>query len=99
VPSIWDNNGFKPIHYRVLWWMIDMGAIQGALMRGWMNVCASDLKIHRITLNRVVRRLVESGFVRGGKRGTFALVESAFYSDADISRVHVLAEVENASKK
>ena len=92
MPTIWADFRFRPIHYRVLWWMIDMGAMRGALQRGWMNLCAADLSIHRITLNRVVKKLVAEGFVRELRKGTFGLVEQAFESDADVSRVKVLAE-------
>ena len=92
--SIWNDYGFRPIHYRVLWWMIDMGAMRGPLARGWMNVCSADLDVHRITLNRVVHLLVAKGFLRALKKGSFGLVPGAFESDADVSRVKVLAESE-----
>ena len=94
--SIWNDYGFKPIHYRVLWWMIDMGAMRGPLVRGWMGVCAGDLGVHRITLNRVIKRLVAKGFLAQGKKGTFGLVAESFESDADVSRVKVLAEKSDA---
>jgi hypothetical protein len=87
---LWGNMGLKVIHYRTLWWMIDMGAMRGALMRGWMNVCAGDLEVHRITLNRVVKRLVVCGFVRQLKKGTYELVETAFESEADAGRVRIV---------
>jgi len=86
---IWRNHLFKPIHYRVLWWMIAMGAGEGALMRGWMNECSDELGVHRITLNRVVRRLIERGFVRALKKGSHALVDEAFAFE-DNPRVRVL---------
>lgn len=87
---IWGNHQFKPLHYRVLWWMIDMGAMRGLLQRGWMQIASADLHVHRISLNRAVKRLMEKGFVIAGKKGSFGLVPSAFDSDADTARVTVL---------
>lgn len=67
-----------------------MGALRGCLKRGWMQIASADLHIHRISLNRAVKRLMERGFVVGGKKGSFGLVPAAFDSDADTARVTVL---------
>lgn len=68
-----------------------MGAMRGPLVRGWMGLCAVDLSIHRITLNRAIRKLTSEGFLYEVRKGTVGLVPTAFESDADVSRVKVLA--------
>jgi len=66
-----------------------MGAMRGALMRGWMGIAADDLGVHRISLNRAMKLLEAQGFVRQLKKGTHLLLTEAFDSEADPSRVKV----------
>jgi hypothetical protein len=89
---IWADLGLRPLHYRVLWWMVDMGAMQGAFLRGWQQICAEDLGIHRITLRRATKVLVEKGVLQEFRRGTIGLVPKAFESEADTGRVTIIKE-------
>jgi hypothetical protein len=89
---IWDNLGLRPLHYRVLWWMVDMGAMQGAFLRGWQQICAEDLGIHRITLRRATKVLISKGVLQEYRRGTVGFVADAFESEADPERVKIVKE-------
>jgi hypothetical protein len=88
--EIWRQHGFKPLHYRLLWWLIDMGAAQGLLGRGWMQIASEDLGVHRITLNRALKKLHEKRMVVAGKKGSWGILPQAFDSEVDESRVKVL---------
>ena len=89
---IWADLGLRPLHYRVLWWLIDMGAMQGAFLRGWQQICATDLGIHRITLRRATKVLVEKGLLQEYRRGSVGIVPEAFESEADPERVKIIRE-------
>lgn len=90
---IWSDAGLTPLHYRLLWWLVDMGAIAGTVQRGWQKVCASDLGVHRVTLRRATLVLISKKFLRQGeKRGTVAFEAGAFESFVDQSRVKVVRE-------
>jgi hypothetical protein len=87
---IWSDLKLKGLHYRVLWWLIDMGIMAGALCRGWQGICAADLGVHRITLRRATLGLISKGVLVEPARGTIQIVPKAFDSTADPSRVKVL---------
>jgi DNA-binding MarR family transcriptional regulator len=69
----------RPIHYRVLWWMIENGGLSGPLTRGWGKAASAQLGVHRITLNRSLKRLAAVGLVRNtSAKGAFELVRENF---------------------
>lgn len=74
-----------------------MGAMRGALLRGWQQIACEDLGVHRITLNRVLKNLESKGFVRQVRRGTFSLVQETFISHSDQSRVKIIKETDDAN--
>jgi hypothetical protein len=87
---IWQDRRLKPLHYRLLWWLLDMGAAGGLLGRGWMLVASMDLGVHRITLNRALKRLVSEGIVVAGRKGSFGVRVESLESDADQTRVYLV---------
>jgi DNA-binding transcriptional regulator YhcF (GntR family) len=72
--------------------MIDMGAMQGAFLRGWQQVCAEDLGIHRITLRRATKVLIAKGILQEFRRGTAGFIPEAFESEADPGRIKIIRE-------
>jgi len=83
MPALHDIKGLRPIHYRVVWWMLAKGGAGGALVRGWMGMCAGELGVHRITINRAMRVLRKKGLARELARGTFELALEHFTVDED----------------
>ena len=84
---IWSRRDLIPLDFRILFWMIDAGMMEGALARGWMQICAIDLRVHRITLNRRLKKLTASGVLILEGKGFYSFNAEAFESAVDEERV------------
>ena len=67
---VWKNTRLGAAHHRMIWWMIDAGAMKGVLGRGWITECSRQMGIgNQSVLNRI-KLLVEVGCLKkvgGGK--------------------------------
>ena len=82
--AIWQLKTMKAVQHRLIWWLIDVGAVGKAARHGWQRSAAAQLGIHRITINRQVQLLVELGVLREGKKkGEVSVNPSCFVKTAD----------------
>lgn len=58
----------RPIHHRVIWWIVDAGAVGKVMERGWRNQCADDLGVHRRTVYAAIRKLNGWGIMKNGSK-------------------------------
>lgn len=75
---MWDDLGLRPVHYRVLWWLIGTGGLVEA-KRGWIEACAGELKVHRVSVWRAMHKLEKIGLLREVKKGLWELREDFFF--------------------
>ena len=76
--------------YKLIFWLIDCGAVDKVLVYGWQKQAARQLNVHRITLNRNVEILVEHGvLIQGKKRGEVGLNSAIFEHAVDTSEIEV----------
>lgn len=88
--AIWKIRELRQTHHRIIWWMVDAGAIGKALKRGWQKECSKDLDMHRLTLHAAIRKMTAWGVVsEGEKRGDVILNVSLFERKVDRTRVQV----------
>jgi DNA-binding IclR family transcriptional regulator len=80
----------KTLQHRIIWWMVDIGAVGNILLHGWQVEAARQLAIHRITLYRQLELLVEKGIViEGEKKGEVTLNPEIFKSVANARRIRM----------
>lgn len=77
--ALWQIPELEKAQHRIIWWMVDAGAVGRLLAFGWQKQCASDLGIHRITINRNEEVLYRLGVLyRGKKKGEVGLRPGVF---------------------
>lgn len=88
MPAIWQLRELRPIHFRVIFWMLDAGAIGVTPARGWRDHCAEDLGVCRQTVYAAVKKMIAWGLMSGGKnRGEAVLNPVLFECHVDRTRV------------
>lgn len=88
VTSLWQIKELEKAQHRIIWWMIDAGAVGRLLAFGWQKKCAEDLGIHRITINRNEEVLYRLGVLyRGKAKGQAGLRASVFDGAVDKSKL------------
>jgi len=86
-PCIW-NIPLKPVMSRLLWYLIDAGAVGNFLCHGWQRVASAQLGIHRITINRTVKRMVVMGILSDGDgKGEITVRPEVFKKAADQTKL------------
>jgi hypothetical protein len=96
---LWKRTDVSSNEYRLLWFLIDVGGMGHVVSSGWVGKCAVEMGLHRVTIYRIVKRLVKKGLLRhvGGKGGVeFNL--SGFDSTLpdDFVKLKIQKESENA---
>lgn len=87
---IWNIKGMKTLQHRIIWWMVDVGAVGKVLQHGWQAEAARQLGIHRITLWRQCELLIEKGMMReGDKKGEVILNPEIFKSVANPRKIRM----------
>lgn len=82
---IWAIDGLSARDYKVIWWMLDAGGAGNILCFGWMDLCSRDLGFHRITLNRILRKLEAKDIVdKLPKKGEYTLIQAAFDAHVEV---------------
>ena len=82
--AIWQIKTMKPLQHRIVWWLLDAGAVGKKLRHGWQKQCARQLSVHRITINRNVELMVEYGVLfQGEKKGEVGLKPEIFNREVD----------------
>ena len=84
---LWSRKDLIPLDFRILFWMIDAGMMGGSLARGWMQICAIDLRVHRITLNRRLKKLTDKGVLVLEGKGFYVFNAEAFEGAVDETKV------------
>ena len=88
VKSLWQIPELEKTQHRIIWWMVDAGAVGRLLEFGWQKRCADDLGIHRITINRNEGVLYNLGVLyRGKRKGQAGLRASVFDGAVDKSKL------------
>jgi len=78
---IWKRDDISKIEFRLLWFLIDVGGMGHTIGRGWQKKCAECLGRNRITINRIVKRLVAKGLlVHSAKKGEVEFNPAGFES-------------------
>ena len=78
---IWKRDDISKIEHRLMWFLIDVGGMGHTIGYGWQKKCAACLGRNRVTVNRIVRRLVAKGLlVHSGKKGEIEFNPSGFES-------------------
>lgn len=86
--AIWQIKTMRPLQYRLIWWLLDAGAVGKRLRHGWQKQASRQLSVHRITINRNVELLVELGVLfQGQKKGEVGLKADVFNSAVDRSEL------------
>lgn len=67
-------------HHRLIWWMIDAGAMQGKLPRGWVGECGAQMGCTGKTMNGRLKRLVEVGCLERRGQGDYRIRAEFFAS-------------------
>ncbi len=83
--TVWQVKGLHDTHYKLIWWLVDAGAVGRVLARGWQERAAGNLGIHRITLWRAMDVLIEHKIAQKGYlKGDITLNIEAFAKSVDI---------------
>lgn len=88
MPAIWQLKELRPIHYRVIMWMVDAGAIGKTPARGWRDKCAADLGVHRQTVYKAVTKMIAWGVMSAGKARGEAILNRVIF-DRKVNRNEV----------
>ena len=87
---LWRRDDLKAVHYRLLWWIIDVGAMKKTLLFGWQTEAARQMNIHRLTVKAAVDTMVVAGVLTNvGKKGEVRLNPAAFASGASADQVRM----------
>jgi len=85
--AIWARRDMYARDHRVLWWMIDAGAFKIPLGRGWINLCAVDLKMSRATVDRALRKMEKMKILHKEGVGFYVIKPEALASYVDPEKV------------
>jgi hypothetical protein len=68
---LWKRTDVTANEYRLMWFLIDVGGMGRVVSSGWISKASGEMKLHRSTIYRLVKRLVKKGLLRhvGGKGG------------------------------
>lgn len=77
---IWKRTDVGVTEHRLIWFLIDVGCMGHTAQRGWVNKCAEQMGVHRITVNRTVKRLVEKGLLIRPRKGNIEINVAGFAS-------------------
>jgi hypothetical protein len=87
---VWQIRTLRPIHHRIIWWVVDAGAVGKTMGRGWQKECAANLGIHRLTLSANIKQMVKLGVLqKGERRGEFVLPASLIKRTVDRAKVTI----------
>ena len=88
--AIWQQKTMKAVQHRLIWFLVDLGAVGKVAHHGWQRAAAAQLGIHRITINRQVELLVELGVLsEGKKKGEVSVNPSCFVKAADRTGIRI----------
>jgi hypothetical protein len=77
---IWQRKDIAVNEYRLLWWIIDVGGIGQVLKYGWVGKAANSLGLHRISVNRIVGRMIDKGLLIRPSKGNVMMNPEGFVS-------------------
>lgn len=78
---IWKRTDISKTEYRLIWFLVDVGGMGNVVAHGWMTRCSQAMGLHRITINRAVKRLVKKGLLRNVSKGQVEFNMHGFESD------------------
>lgn len=90
---IWKNTKLLEQHHRMLWWMIDAGAMRGMLERGWQVVCMKQMGCTQATVGNRIKLLVAAGALTKTKQGGYVFNPEFFASQVPEGSVKVVSTV------
>jgi hypothetical protein len=77
---IWKRTDIGVTEYRLLWFLIDVGCMGHVAKHGWVNKCAEQMGLNRITITRTVGKLVSKGLLIRRKKGNVEFNMDGFVS-------------------
>jgi len=77
--------------------LVDVGGMGNVVGYGWMCKCSEATGLHRITINRAVKRLVRKGLLRTVGKGSVEFNMRGFESDLPDGYVPLKAIYEKIS--
>lgn len=86
---IWKRTDIGVTEYRLIWFLIDVGCMGRVAGRGWVNKCAEQMGMHRVTINRAASRLVAKGFLIRPCKGNIEFNVDGFASTLPENFIHL----------
>jgi hypothetical protein len=77
---IWQRTDISSNEYRLLWWIIDVDGIGHVLSRGWVNKAANTMGLHRVTITRIVNRMIKNDLLIRPAKGSLQINPEGFSS-------------------
>lgn len=78
---IWKRNDISKTENRLIWFLIDVGGMGNVVAYGWQIRCSEAMGLHRITINRTVKKLVKKGLLRNVSKGQIEFNMHGFESN------------------
>ena len=95
---IWKRTDIGVNEYRLLWWIIDVGGIGHVLGYGWVSKAADSMGLHRITVNRIVHRMIAKGLLIRPSKGNVQMNPDGFVTTLPEHFVRLKGVVEHESQ-
>lgn len=89
----------KPTMSRLLWFLVDSGAVGKVLCNGWQRIASEQLGIHRITINRNVHKMVAMGILSAGDLKGEIFVHPGILRPSEMRKKIRTRKIEQVGKK
>lgn len=89
---IWKNTKLLEQHHRMIWWMIDAGAMRGVLDRGWQRACMEQMGCTQATVGNRIKFLVGTGALKQLGQGQYVFNPEFFASAVPEGSVRVASK-------
>ena len=91
VKCLWIDYKLKPVIFRIIFWMLDVGAPGHIMQHGWQVACAREMGMHALSVSRNVEIMIEAGIlIKAEKHGEVILNTKRYSRCADRSLVRMM---------